>query len=121
DIELDQSLYDGVRQMTATAFITRLEERRRKLGMSMAALAKRSGVSLPTVTRILSGHHSTAHFESIVAISDALGIAVEPKEEKSPHDFLKEVALEKAQRLVKLVQGTSGLEGQAVDSAKINE
>ena len=89
--------------------------------MSMAALAKRSGVSLPTVTRILSGHHSTANFESIVAISNALGIAVEPKEEKSAYDFVREGALEKARRLVRLVQGTSGLEGQAVDAAKIDE
>lgn len=107
--------------MTATNFLTRLAERRQSLGMSLSALAQRSGVSLPTVQRILSGRHPSASFESIVAISQALGVVVELKEEKSAHEFAREGAMEKARRLVKIVQGTSALEGQAVDADKIDE
>lgn len=88
--------------------------------MSMAALAKRSGVSLPTVQRILSGH-SSASFESVVAISDALGVEFEVKAATTPHEFIREGALAKARNLVKMVQATSGLEGQAVATETINE
>lgn len=111
-------LQPGEPHMTATAYIEQLERRRREIGMSQAALAKRSGVSLPTVQRILSGHHSTAHFASVLAISNALGIEIEVK---SDREFTKEVATEKARRLVGAVQATSGLEGQAVEPHKLSE
>lgn len=86
--------------------------------MSMAALARRSGVSLPTVQRILSGNHSTASFASVLAISDALGVEIEMK---SDREFTKQVATEKARRLVGAVQATSALEGQAVEPHKLSE
>lgn len=86
--------------------------------MSQAALAKRSGVSLPTVQRVLSGNHSTASFASVMAISDALGIEIEMK---SDREYTKEVATEKARRLVGAVQATSGLEGQAIGPDQLKE
>lgn len=85
--------------------------------MSMAALAKRSRVSLPTVQRILSGNHATASFASVLAISDALGIEIEMK---SDREYTKEVATEKARRLVGAVQATSGLEGQAIEPHQLD-
>lgn len=107
--------------MNAALCLTRLDERRRQLAMSMAALATRSGVSLPTVQRILSGHHSTASFEAVVAISKALGVEIEVKEGSSAHEFTRANAMEKARKLVKTVQATSALEGQAVTTETINE
>lgn len=104
--------------MKATAYFAQLERRRREIGMSQVALAKRSGVSLPTVQRILSGNHPTASFASVLAISDALGIEIEMK---SDHEFTKQVATEKARRLVGAVQATSGLEGQAIEPHQLNE
>lgn len=95
-----------------------LERRRREIGMSQAAIAKRSGVSLPTVQRILSGNHPTASFASVLAISDAVGIEIEMK---SDHEFTKEVATQKARRLVGTVQATSGLAGQALEPHQLNE
>lgn len=89
--------------------------------MSMSALAKRSGVSLPTVQRVLSDGHSTASFKSVIAISNALGIDIEAKETKGAHEFVRDGAMRKARRLVGMVQGTLGLEGQAVAADKINE
>lgn len=107
--------------MTSTEYVARLDERRRKPGMSANALAQRSGVSLPTVQRILSGRHLNASFQSIVAMSNALGIEIELKETVGVHEFARQSAREKARRLVGLVQGTSGLEGQAVDERKMDE
>jgi transcriptional regulator with XRE-family HTH domain len=89
--------------------------------MSANALAKRSGISLPTVQRILSGRHPNASFQSIVAMSKALGIEIELKEMVGVHEFARQSAREKARRLVALVQGTSALEGQAVEEQKIDE
>lgn len=106
--------------MIARKHLNGLEQRRRKLGMSMSALAKRSGVSLPTVQRILAGGHAGASFESVVAISNALGMDLDFKERKTAYEFVREGALEKARRLVAIVQGTSGLEGQAVDAGEIS-
>lgn len=107
--------------MTAATCLTRLAQRRHELGMSMSALAKRSGVSLPTVQRILSASHATASFESVIAIAHALGLDIDVKEPKNAHEFIREGAMEKARQLVNTVQGTLGLEGQAVSTDKIDE
>lgn len=107
--------------MTSIEYVIRLDDRRRKLGMSANALAKRSGISLPTVQRILSGRHPNASFQSIVAMSNALGIEIALKEMVGVDEFARQSAREKARRLVAIVQGTSGLEGQAVEEQKIEE
>jgi transcriptional regulator with XRE-family HTH domain len=91
-----------------------LDARRRMLRMSYASLAKRSGVSIPTVYRILSGRNQTASFATIRALAQVLGLDLK-FEEKVPIERLQEKeARRKAEHLVKMVQGTSGLEGQAV-------
>ena len=48
-----------------------LETRRRELGMSLAMLARRSRVSLPTVNRIMSGRHPRPTFAHVAAIAEA--------------------------------------------------
>ncbi|SIO57548.1 Transcriptional regulator, contains XRE-family HTH domain [Singulisphaera sp. GP187] len=95
--------------------LSMLNHRRRELGLSYELLSKRSGVSRPTVQRILSGHHSAASFASILAIAQAMGLALRFDSEVDPRKLKREQAERKAKRLVALVQGTSGLEGQAVD------
>ena len=92
-----------------------LDDRRRELGLSYELLSKRSGVSRPTVQRILSGHHAAASFASIVAIAESMGLAIRFDSTVDARDFKRDQAQRKATRLVALVQGTSGLEGQAVD------
>jgi transcriptional regulator with XRE-family HTH domain len=96
-----------------------LNQRRRDLGMSYAALAKRSGVSLPTVYRILSGGHEAASWTNVVAIADALGVCAGFAPRVKADRLRYEQARQKAKRLVRMVQGTSGLEGQAVDADAI--
>jgi len=96
-------------------FLRDLDKRRRELGISFELLARRSGVSLPTVQRILSGQYPTASFSNVVAIAESLGLGVCFASKADPRKMRREQAQRKARKLVSLVQGTSGLEGQAVD------
>jgi transcriptional regulator with XRE-family HTH domain len=93
----------------------KLNERRMALGMSYAVLAKRSGVSVATVVRILSGKDPGASWGSLNAIARALGMKINVASSEKPDDLLEKQARQQAERLVKMVQGNSGLESQAVD------
>lgn len=107
--------------MMATADLSQLNNRRLEVGMSFHALAKRSGVSLATVQRILTGQYAAASFESIVAISQALGMDLCFAPKSPAQTFTEARAREKAERLVRMVQGSSGLDGQALDDERRRE
>ena len=96
-----------------------LDERRRELGLSYELLSKRCGVSRPTVQRILSGHHAAASFANVLAIAESLGLGFRFDSKVDTRDLKREQAERKAKKLVALVQGTSGLEGQAVDEKSV--
>jgi transcriptional regulator with XRE-family HTH domain len=98
-----------------TLLLKSLDERRRELGLSYELLSKRCGVSRPTLQRILSGRHVAASFANIVATAESLGLALRFDSRVDTRDLKREQAERKAKRLVALVQGTSALEGQAVD------
>jgi transcriptional regulator with XRE-family HTH domain len=102
------------------AFFRILDERRRELGMTFAALSKRSGVSRPTVVRILSGKHGAASLASVAAIADALGLDLHLGTKVAVKQFREQQARKKARRLVGMLQGTSGLEGQGLDAATLD-
>lgn len=93
----------------------RLADRRARLGMTYPALAERSGVSEPTVKRVLAGRIGEASFENVAAIAAALGmpLAADPIEAE---DFIEQEARAKAERAARLVQGTSALEAQGLDA-----
>lgn len=84
--------------------------------MSYAALAARSGVSEPTVKRILGGRVGEASFANVVAVAEALGASLGVAEIE-PDELCRRQARRKAEEIARLVQGTSALEGQAVDPA----
>jgi transcriptional regulator with XRE-family HTH domain len=92
-----------------------LQERRQELGLSYELLAQRSGVSHPTVQRILSGRYSSASFASVVAIANALGLELRVASAITPEQLKREQARKKAKKVAALVQGTCALEGQGVD------
>lgn len=94
--------------------VTSLNTRRLQLKMPMPVLASRSGVSLPTVQRVLSGNLEHASFGNVSAIAEALGLTAEFKAIKSDDELREEQAEKKARQLVGMIQGTSGLEAQAV-------
>jgi transcriptional regulator with XRE-family HTH domain len=113
------------------AFLRSLEERRKKLKMPLDILAARSALSRATVCRILSGKHTSVSILNVAALAEALGVTVElrPTEqgiglEFTPtevEDFVEKQAHYQAKRLVGMVQGTMGLEAQALDASSASE
>ena len=97
----------------------KLENRRRELGLSQSALAERSGVSLPTVQRILTGHSPAASFDNTLAIAEAVGMQIDIVPVFNATEVLEQQARMKAERLIRMVQGTSGLEAQAISEEQI--
>ena len=100
-----------------------LDARRRELGIPYSALAELSGVSQPVVQRLLSGKLQAPRFPSVMAVARALGLrelriledgSIKFESTVDAQSFRAEQARNKARKLVGMVQGTSGLEGQAV-------
>lgn len=96
-----------------------LEARRRALGISIPALAARSGVAAPTLKRILAGQLGEASFSKVTAIIEALGGTLALRE-LDPDELCRRQARLKAEQIARLVQGTSALEAQAVDDETYN-
>lgn len=97
-----------------------LNQRRKELGMTYEALAKRSGVSMPTVVRILTGKDPHASFGNVGAIAKTLALAIAFQPTATSQEVKERQAARKARELVGLVQGSSGLEAQAVAPAELD-
>jgi len=97
----------------------KLEERRRELGMSRSALAKRSRVSLPTINRIMAKKRDRASLANVVAIADALGMELTADSRVESSEFCRQLAHDLAKTLVASVQGSCGLEGQGLDQHEL--
>lgn len=91
-----------------------LDARRNDLGMTYAALAKRTGLGTRTVQRVLAGGEGAANFRSVLAIAHALGARLSLEGEDINAVRLRQ-AQQKAAKLVSLLQGTSALEAQGLD------
>jgi len=94
-----------------------LDQRRRALGLSAELLAQRAGVSRSTVIRVLEDPAGST-LGNVLKVLDVLGLALEVRPVAKPEDLRRRQALAKAERLVRLVQGTSALEGQGVSESK---
>ena len=92
-----------------------LERRRLELGISRPLLAQRSGVSLATVTRILTGGLENSSTANTAAVARELGMELRFEPIADSDDLMHREAEAKAREIVALVQGSSGLEEQAVD------
>jgi transcriptional regulator with XRE-family HTH domain len=103
--------------VTLTELIRSLSRRREQLGMTHAALSTRSGLSLPTVQRILAGDPPTARLSSVLALAMALEMRLELEPRSDADEVLDREARKKAERLVGMVQGSAALEGQGLDEA----
>ncbi|MHC5006563.1 MAG: helix-turn-helix domain-containing protein [Planctomycetota bacterium] len=97
--------------------IRSLNRRREQLGMTLGALAERSGFSLPTVQRILAGDQPRVSLPSVLALADALEMRLDLKPRSDAEELLDREARRKAERLVGMVQGSAALEGQGLDEA----
>lgn len=92
-----------------------LDQRRQQLGVTLPVLAARSGVSLPTVSRILVGGQQNANLATMLAMARVLGVRLNFEAEFDIDDLLERQARRKAERLVGLVHGSAALEGQGLD------
>ncbi|MCY2930619.1 MAG: helix-turn-helix transcriptional regulator [Planctomycetota bacterium] len=95
-----------------------LSQRRRRLGMSLDELARRCGVPVSTLKRVLGGEVA-ASFSTVSAVAEALGVSFAQAHAEDISAMRDRQARLKARALVALVQGTSALEGQGVDPADI--
>ena len=110
-----------------TDIARQLERRRTQIGMPRKTIAGRAGVSVPTVHRILSGKELNPQLHNLDAIARVLGVvvtlvarlSVEPIEDA--FQFRKKQATEKAKQVVKMVQGTMGLEAQGVSPSVLDQ
>jgi len=100
--------------------IHHLNRRRRRLRIPYRAIAKRSGVSPLTVQRVLKGE-SSGTFETVAAIAKALGVSLRFVDDITVHELRRQEARAKAQRLVRMVQASSQLEGQGVDDEAMED
>jgi transcriptional regulator with XRE-family HTH domain len=101
-------------------FTMKLDKRRQELGMTFEALSKRSGVPVSTLKAIFKKGIEHATFANVAAIADALGVDIEFADDVDSYEFLHQQAAKKARELVGMVQGTSGLESQAVAQKQID-
>ena len=67
------------------------------------------------MNRVFSAQHDRFTFAHVAAIAQALGIELTPVVKDGKRRTEEEAGNGKARRLVRLLQGTSGLEGQALD------
>jgi transcriptional regulator with XRE-family HTH domain len=95
--------------------------------MSKADLARRAGVSLPTIRRLLSGREDRARTDIVAAIAEALGVEVRLGQTQYVHETIDVSAFRmlqaraKARKLARLVQGTMALEAEAVAEDVLDE
>jgi transcriptional regulator with XRE-family HTH domain len=99
----------------------RLNERREKLGISCSVLAKRTGVSLRTIQRILSGEENNPGFATVTSLAHELGVGVRLDEEVDLRTIRRRQAERKAKRILAIVQGSSALEAQAMTRETIRD
>ena len=97
----------------------KLENRRQELGMTFEALSKRSEVPISTIKTIFKRGVEHATFSKVAAIANALGIGIDFSPEVDSYKLQHQQAEKKARALVGMVQGTSGLESQAVDQSQV--
>jgi transcriptional regulator with XRE-family HTH domain len=101
--------------------LNRLDDRRQALGLSVHDLATRSGLSMMTVNRILSGNHPNASWANVLAIARALGLDVEFNPSADVEELREQQAARKADELTRMIQGTSALEAQALDPTQLDQ
>jgi transcriptional regulator with XRE-family HTH domain len=96
------------------------DQRRKRMGLSCAALAKRTGLSLRTVQRVLSGSEPDPGFSTVAKLARELGVALR-FDEDDVHALRRKQAEKKAGQIIALVQGTSALESQALSSEALRD
>jgi transcriptional regulator with XRE-family HTH domain len=96
-----------------------LQLRRKKLGITIRALSRLSGVPVATVNRILDDP-SSVRFKHVDAVGRVLGVNYRTASRVKIKKVLYDRAFSKAQYIARIVQGTQGLEAAGVDPVGYN-
>ncbi len=97
----------------ARSMLAALNQQRRALGMSLRDVSERSGVPILTVRRVLVEQKESSHFGNVLAIASALG--VDPMRAiPDPAEAVEKEIRRRAKQVVRMVQGTMGLEAQGL-------
>jgi transcriptional regulator with XRE-family HTH domain len=96
-----------------------LQQRKQELGLSNAAISRRSGVSISTVERVFAGRGEGVSIGRIQKIAEALEAEVRSIPTADAGDVLDQRARRIAQGIVSSVQGSMGLEAQAVSKSQL--
>lgn len=91
----------------------------RELGISQPVIARLTGISLPTVKRIMAGRYSGARLADVEAIARVLGLELQSVVRTDADTLRLKRAEQKAAKIAKQVQATSALEAQGVDEATL--
>ena len=94
--------------------LQQLEARRIELRMPLAVVARRSGISLSTVYRVLKYRDESVSMAAVTAVADSLAARAVATPIQSADRVLRLQAAAKARRMASAMQGTAALEGQAV-------
>jgi len=104
--------------MIRVELIGKIEERRKKLNITIENLSKLSNLGVRTVNRFLAGED--VKLSTVEQITNLLGLDFAGNEVITFTQLQKRRAKEKALFMVALVQGTSSLEMQGLEKESIN-
>ncbi len=99
--------------------IKKIHLRKQQLGISTENLAKLSGLSTQTITRLL--HNKNVKQSTLEAVTTVLGLDLSGNEVIQAEQLRKSRAQAKARYLATLVQGTSTLEMQGLEEEGVQK
>lgn len=103
---------------TVSDILNALQKQRSELRMPYGVLAKRSGLSLSTVQRAMTGN--PGRIETLLSLAGVLGVQLDITVKK-PRTLRDEQATNKAHKLASFTQGNSAMEGQGVPQDTVQE
>jgi len=100
--------------MSRIEFISKIKDRKQALNISIENLAKLSGIGIRTLNRFFAG--DDVKLSTVEKITNILGLDFAGNEIVSVKELQKRRAKEKALLMASLVQSTSALEMQGLES-----
>ena len=105
--------------MKRLELVQKIRERKKQLGITVENLAKLSGVGVRTVNRLLN--NEDVKLSTVEAVTTLLGLDFAGNEVVSLETLKRQRAHQKALFLASIVQSTSTLEMQGLDTEHINK
>lgn len=104
--------------MTRLDLLQKVKKRKKQMGITIDAIAKMANIGNRTVVRFLKGED--VKMSTVESVTNLLGLDFAGNETLSIDELKQKRAKEKALYMVSLVQDTSSLEKQGLDSKQLN-